>query len=751
MRLTAARRYPPRRREATSEDGFTMIFALMALLISGLLVTAAFTAASGDISLSRNFTLQTKAYYAAQAGIQRYQHELSSNPNYWVECKSIGTESAAIPVPATTDETYFIKTLASSGHSACESGKQTTILETTGAAKGTFRILATGVAGSGTSRVKRSIVATFAHPGFTKYVYDSNYEVEDPSTFEPEPVGCEHYYKYRVEHKLTGICPPIEFAPTDKVNGPMHTNDAVAICSAGGNSPTFGRNSEDSIEMDGGHYAAYGCSNEPKFVGKYTESGGSLLPPETDAELLETAGKKFSGRTELTLTAGTPNTFTATVINAKGEKEVKPAEAFPSDGVIYVENSSSGCAVAKYTPFGSDTENDAGCGNVYVHGEYTESLTIASADDVIVNGNLITTHEASGQPTGGATLGLIAQNFVRVYHPVRKGYTTTHVTPPTEAPHNDKCVKASELSVKPLTRSEAAEINTTGLAAGQEVEGTVAGEIEPETTIASVNTSEKSIVLSKPAKLPVKEVTATITSEKTEVKEINTTGLLVGDEVEGAAAGQIEAETTISSINAAAKTIVLSSKAKKSATAIKLKFYGEATNLKIYVPTGYAYNSKLTTCHKVESNPPYNEYRESENLYIMKCENESEYTSNGYCEYENNSGNCATNAENMNATEDPNHWGSLENPTIDAAILSTKHSWIVDNYECGKSLGKLNVWGSIAQFWRGPVGTGGGTGYIKNYNYDERLAAQQPPSFLSPSSTSWKLSRETAPPNGFTG
>jgi type II secretory pathway pseudopilin PulG len=815
VRLTVAGRTRLARRIAAGEDGFTMIFALAALLISGLLVASAFTAASGDISLSRNFTLQTKAYYAAEAGVQRYQHELSSNPNYWIECKSIGSESATIPVPATSDETYYIKTLGSTGHSTCESGKQTTILETTGAAKGTFRILATGIAGSGASRVTRSIVATFAHPGFTKYVYESNYEVEDPSNFEPEPEGCEHYYKYRVEHSLTGTCKPIEFAPTDKVNGPMHTNDAAEVCSSGGNAPTFGRNVEDAIEMNGGHYAPSGCSNTPNVVGKYTESAGSLLPPETDAELLETAGMRFSGRTELTLAAGTPNTVTATVVNSKGEKETLPAKTFPSNGVIYVENSSNGCSVAKYTPFGSDTENDGGCGNVYVHGEYTESLTIASADDVIVNGNLKTTSEESGQPTGGATLGLIAQNFVRVYHPVKKGYTTNHVTPATEAPLNGKCVTPKEFSARIHGTTEVSEITTTGLAVGNEVEGMVAGQIEAGTVISKVESGK--IKLSKAANAPATELGATIlnstevtgvtttelkvgdevegtvagqieagtviseiktgnkiklskaanasgtelgakiTSGSTEVKEIVTTGLEVGEEVEGTKNGQLESGTVISKVETG--KIKLSKAAKKSETtklkfygeeATKLKFYGATTKLKIYVATGYAYNSNLNTCHKVESGY---EYHESENLYIIKCESESAYTSNAFCKYENDSGGCAAKATNLNSTEDPNHWGSLESPVIDAAILSTKHSWIVDNYKCGTTLGTLNVWGSIAQFWRGPVGTAGspGSGYIKNYNYDERLATQQPPSFLSPSSTSWKLSRETAPPTGFKG
>jgi len=89
-----------------------------------------------------------------------------------------------------------------------------------------------------------------------------------------------------------------------------------------------------------------------------------------------------------------------------------------------------------------------------------------------------------------------------------------------------------------------------------------------------------------------------------------------------------------------------------------------------------------------------------------------------------------------------------EDLVVDAAILSTKHSWIVDNYLCGSSLGTLTVWGSIAQFWRGPVGSGATHGFTtKNYNYDERLATNQPPSFLSPTTTgAWKVERETAPP-----
>jgi hypothetical protein len=452
-----------------------------------------------------------------------------------------------------------------------------------------------------------------------------------------------------------------------------------------------------------------------------------------------------------------------------------------------------------------------------VSGEYTESLTIASAGDVIVNGNLTTTSESNGEPTGGATLGLIAENYVRVYHPVKQGYTTTHVTPELNNPISSKCITQKELSAKVLRSTEVSEITTTGLKTGSEVEGTVAGEIEGGTTVSEIKEGEKKIKLSKAAKPPLAkelsggilrstevtgitttglvvgqevegpagqiesgtviteikagskiklskaavppatELGATIKSGSVEVTNITTTGLVVGEEVEGTVTGQIEAGTVITEIKASEKKLKLSKAAKRSETTklkfygetVKLKFYGETTKLKFNIPTGFVLNATLNKCHKAETG--YDEYRESENLYIVRCEANTTYTGEAFCKYENEAGNCSPKATNLNASEDPNGWGSLEDPTIDAAILSTNHSWIVDNYECGKKLKELTVWGSIAQFWRGPVGTSGGegTGYIKNYIYDERLASQQPPSFLSPSSTSWKLSRETAPPTTF--
>jgi len=100
---------------------------------------------------------------------------------------------------------------------------------------------------------------------------------------------------------------------------------------------------------------------------------------------------------------------------------------------------------------------------------------------------------------------------------------------------------------------------------------------------------------------------------------------------------------------------------------------------------------------------------------------------------------------NTNCEKAENAEGSLKNPWIYAAILSTNHSFAVDNFECGNQLGNLNVYGAIAQRFRGIVGLVGESGYIKNYKYDERLAVDEPPYFLNPINAGWKVARETAP------
>ena len=404
------------RRLSRDEQGFTMIIALVALIVGGLLAAAALLAATQDVTLTSTYVNQQKAYSAALAGINEYKYQLSSNPNYWASCpEAEGTVTGAAV------ETYKVKTLPSTswvakGNKKCESGKQLSIIETADSASGTFRIESTGtITGSkcGAQLCSRTIVATLTHPGYLNYVYLSNFEEADPETLGRSESECEYYHEEREEKHLTSYCVSFPWIPADKIEGPFHTNDKADI----DGSPTFGRSGHnDSIEMNRGCEPMPSCAAKLKEDGDYTENGATLLPPEVSAtELLTEAGDKFTGRTTIVLKEGTPNKMEVTKNN--GAKETI---SFPSNGVVSVVNSASGCPIA-YTPFLTKYTGDTECGNVYIKGKYTESLTVIAQNDVIVTGNLTTEGgESGGQPTGAATLGLIAIQHARLYHPVKE-------------------------------------------------------------------------------------------------------------------------------------------------------------------------------------------------------------------------------------------------------------------------------------------------------------------------------------------
>jgi hypothetical protein len=67
----------------------------------------------------------------------------------------------------------------------------------------------------------------------------------------------------------------------------------------------------------------------------------------------------------------------------------------------------------------------------------------------------------------------------------------------------------------------------------------------------------------------------------------------------------------------------------------------------------------------------------------------------------------------------------------------------VDNANCGNLQGKLNIYGALAQNYRGVVYRNG-HGYEKHYVYDERLATDEPPYFLQPLKAGWKIVRQVA-------
>ena len=513
-----------------------MIIALGVLFVTGLVLVAAFTVANGDVDNSRHSTLEKQAYYAALAGIQQYEAQLQSEPNYWQNCKTLES-----PVPEMSSENYLVTPVPATGQSACNAESPfTSMIESTGALANTFRIRSTGYAGAKGSKAygaERTLIASFGVTGFLEYVYYTNFETIDPALYEKSnptlASKCrgKYYKEWSKESGKPCEAEVINWVSGDHTEGPMHTNDAALVSGAA----TFGREKQepkDSVEINGGTYgSSAGCKGGGKYytsTGCYTEKGQTLTPPPSDESLsfyVEEPDRLY-GASHLVLEGKEiKDTYYTYALNAKSEKvwtEHVKTIPWPANGLLYVEN--DGTCEYEYEYENADTATEAakekGCANVYVHGSYEKSLTVASANDVIIDGSIYPTSVAgklasSGstatKPSGSTVLGLIANNFVRVYHPC----------------------------------------------------------------------------------------------------------------------------------------------------------------------TGYSESG-------------------------------------------------------------------ISDPWIYAGILATQHSFVVDNPGCGNSLGKLNIYGAIGQDYRGVVGTTGGTGYLKHYEYDNRLATAEPPYFLTPLKAGWKIIREVA-------
>jgi Tfp pilus assembly protein PilX len=518
-------RRSPSRLNPRGEDGFTMIVALGVMLVTSLLLVAAFTATNGDVRLSHVDTQQKQAYLAAVAGVQEYEHKLQTNADYW----ETTCEGPAGKVPGEAFESYKTAMLPANGAGACSTlSPFATMIESKGVNANTFRIESTGTVGT----EKRKLVATFRVSGFLDYAYFTQYEDEDP--YLTKQTGCERYYEEGGTTR-SSKCGNITFTAEDSVNGPMHTDDSALVeCS---NEVSFGRekhNPPDPVEINHGTWSSSSSkakkANEspcasgstPLYYtasGKFSEEGAELHAPPSDTSLKAyvESGYEFVGRTRLVLEGEK-----IMVTNANFHSGTATPISWPPNGLIFVRGGPEGCGFEySNTTGGSDTSTtyaeEEECGNAYVKGNYSKSLTIGAETDVIANGSIIPTGVTPGAATPGTTvLGLLATRFVRVYHP---------------------CTSSS---------------------------------------------SEEGI----------------------------------------------------------------------------------------------------------------------KNIWL--------YT----------------------------------------AILSTSHSFAVDNYNCGKQLEHLNIYGALAQKFRGIVGQVGSTGYLKNYIYDERLATDEPPYFLAPLDAGWQIARETAPSPG---
>lgn len=415
------------KRSLRGEGGFSMVVVMGVSMIGALLATAALSLTTGDQPQLRGAIAYKQAYAAAEAGLHYYLFHLEQDNQYWAKCTSVAAPGPGQPNPVNQrwngigndprtwrslpgGSQYTIELLPATGASSCDpSNAAATMVDPN---TGMMRIRADGRSAGET----RSVVATLRRRSFIDFLYFTDFETGDPVTYTSSSTYTPTWantncVKYRAQRSSN--CSLISFVNngslSDRINGPFHTNDDIKVCGT----PTFGRRPGDVVEVSGpspGWSATSGCSgNQPSFLGTWQTATRALAMPPSNASLstLTQAAYKFTGTTTLRFTT------TNIAVTNNGTTTNMP---YPSNGLIYVK--SGACGTSTSPPL-QDYNEPSGCANVYISGTYSQGLTIASEKDIIIKPPANSSN-GDVRRSGDVLLGLIANNFVRVYHRVTR-------------------------------------------------------------------------------------------------------------------------------------------------------------------------------------------------------------------------------------------------------------------------------------------------------------------------------------------
>lgn len=434
------------------ERGVALISVIIVATILGAFVTATSAYALKSLDLSRHDQDWNAALSAAEAGIDDYLFRLNRDENYW--------QYSSSNLPADGNEAFVgwesIPGAANEGEFRYDPDASEF------AATGIIKITSTGrVLGT-----TRTVHATLRKRHFLDYLYFTEYETKDPAAYNTgspfnDPftpaqaqINCtRHYYDNPPRHSS---CVNIHFFSLDVIKGPLHTNDALLISG----SPQFlGDTSTSWNDPSGQRWREGQAGSAPVFarVGDPALAAELEMPPsnstiKTHADAQQGGtGCLYTGPTSIQFNAnGTMNVSSPLTISSNCG--VGNGVAAPVNGVIFVQsvpadptdpNYRATCPVSSGNPLGypisGDITSGYGCfdGDAFVQGTVKGRYTVASEDNIIITGN--TTYEGG---TGGQDLlGLAANNYIQIYHPVNSSGNEL-------ASFTDVVVQAAMVSVK---------------------------------------------------------------------------------------------------------------------------------------------------------------------------------------------------------------------------------------------------------------------------------------------------------------
>jgi hypothetical protein len=380
------------------------------------------------------------AVAAAEAGLDEYVSRLNADPTYYTQGNGDASNDAFTAAGTTIQGT------------GASSARYTYKLLTTAAQTaqtGAIRLQVTGSssAGNGGRTVSRTLTATLTPRGFLSYIYLSDIEVVDPALVA-QAAGCTNYYYTGRSALGANGCSNIQWTSGDTVQGPLHSNDALRINGATNFTNPKTTSSWPVLNVANPPTMSWWGDRNPPLTGYSPKYAAPLAMPAGNTELLTQVapdrdgdtttpagpGCYYTGATRIVFQGTTMEVFSPSTSAAdtpsrcldvanRANPQVKPIPP-----VIYVDRTTATCTTGtigyprsgeSYTAgtstafsWGDTTNYHCQQGSAYVQGVVNGQVTVSGKNDVVVTGNLTTQDQQTD------VIGLIAGNFVWVYHPV---------------------------------------------------------------------------------------------------------------------------------------------------------------------------------------------------------------------------------------------------------------------------------------------------------------------------------------------
>jgi hypothetical protein len=416
--------------------------------------------------------VQHEAYRAMLAGVDEYLYAVNANGNY-ASCSAkyynnagtlVGSAPASFSNSSLCSALTFNSWVSVPGTASVNGPPMWFYLGTPNVNVSTGNLTMSVVGGAGYPNTYNYQTAQLVFQPLNSFLL--NVLWIDKNQIDPQVLGfqaghtCPYYW---VSSSLASYgngdqCTSVDFITADSLTGNLFTNDSIFVCGT----PTF--KTAYTADPNEGFVADCGGSNAT-ITGHGSQYKQSL--PTDDSALgtiAKAAGCLYEGPTTITLTGTTmnvtsPNTPTGKPVGAPGSSVSNdalndPANGvgavnnvcmpaapggsvpIPTNGVIYVEDCVNSALCTTTSPMadtnnnvkgepGVTAQNQNSVGDVIVQGSVTNPTTIGAHNNIIIDGNLCYTDSVSGgtcaaTPAVPSTnvLGLVAQNYVELNHPV---------------------------------------------------------------------------------------------------------------------------------------------------------------------------------------------------------------------------------------------------------------------------------------------------------------------------------------------